>query len=140
MWLFELSEWYLKRKGIHYRTPKAFSSRGERMVASVLSKFGIEFQTQFPFHYLHVDFAIMKDGKLMFIEYDGIQHYQPVKKFGGMNSFIVQFIQDRLLNWQCKDEGIPMLRIKYNSSFRYIERKIKLLSPHVIEQLTVECL
>lgn len=124
MWLFELTEWYIKKKGIHYRTPKVFSSKGERMVASVLSKFGIEFQTQFPFHYLHVDFAIKKDGKLMFIEYDGIQHYQPIKKFGGLSRFIVQFIQDKLFNWQCKDEGIPLLRIKYNSSYRDIERKI----------------
>lgn len=124
MWLFKIAEQYYLRDGKKIRTPKKLSSKGERIVASTLEKHGIAYEAQYRFHCLHTDFAIRKGSRLYFIEYDGAQHFRPVKKFGGVRSFIVQYIHDWLFNVQCKDEGIKLLRIRYDIPYSNIEEMI----------------
>lgn len=47
------------------------------------------------------------------VEYDGRQHYEPEKYYGGMDTFNVRLIKDELRNKFCKDNNIKLLRIPY---------------------------
>jgi len=54
-------------------------------------------------YYVHADFAVHHKGKLFIIEYDGRQHYHPVKHFGGYGASIRQRLKDYLEDAECKD-------------------------------------
>ena len=51
------------------------------------------------------------------IEYDGLQHYEPVERFGGEETFKKTQIYDEIKNKYCKDNGIKMIRIPYTVKF-----------------------
>ena len=89
MWVFwlgnKIQDFKVKYLGKEIRIPSSKASKGERAVE-----------------------------KLYFIEYDGQQHYRPVKHFGGKRTFFYQRLRDIVEGWECKDRGIPLLRIKYN--------------------------
>lgn len=55
----------------------------------------------------------------MIIEYDGIQHFKPIKYFGGKDTFILTKKCDDIKNKYCKTNSITMLRISY-LKFNYI--------------------
>ena len=69
------------------------------------------------------DFRIELYGKMMYLEYDGEQHYKP-KCFGGMSkekaqeAFIKTQKHDQIKNKHCEDNDIPLLRIPF---FRFEE-------------------
>ena len=113
-----------KITGRKIKAPSSFASKGERCVAGVLAKHGIEYKPQHPLGYMHVDFAVVHQGKLFFIEYDGLQHYRPVRHFGGRKAFAVQKVRDTLEKWECRDRKIPLLRIRYDVPFEMIEPMI----------------
>ena len=47
------------------------------------------------------------------IEFDGIQHYEPVEHFGGQESYDYTVKHDKIKNEYCKNNGILLLRIPY---------------------------
>ena len=47
------------------------------------------------------------------IEYDGRQHFEIVKKFGGLEGFIDTKIRDTIKNTYCKKNNIKLIRIPY---------------------------
>jgi len=49
----------------------------------------------------------------MLIEYDGIQHFKPIKYFGGEEKFKFQQKTDFIKNEYCKNNNIKLLRIPY---------------------------
>ena len=64
------------------------------LVENILKELNINFETQFSIknisfqNYIKVDFKIQTlDNKLLFIEYNGIQHYKPIEYFGGEERF-----------------------------------------------------
>lgn len=126
MWLFtfcndvvRFQDWLLKRKRF---IPHGRASKGERAVEDVLNLHGIRFETQYELgYYVHVDFAIFHNDRMYLVEYDGRQHYHPVKYFGGRWKFILQRIRDIMEGWECKDRGIPLLRIRYDLPLDNIE-------------------
>lgn len=126
MWVFSFcnnvvrfQNWMLKRKRY---IPHGRASKGEREIESVLNRHGIRFETQYELGYfVHVDFAVYYNDKMYLVEYDGRQHYHPVKYFGGRWKFILQRIRDTIEGWECKDRGIPLLRIRYDVPFERIE-------------------
>lgn len=129
MWLFKVIDRAVvlldRMRGRTRRVPKAFASRGERVVAAALDRHGISYETQYELgRSVHVDFAVHHQGKLFLVEYDGTQHYRPVKRFGGMPAFILQRVHDVLENWECRDRGIPLLRIRYDVPYRVIEQML----------------
>ncbi len=69
-------------------------------------------------YWLRWDFIIEHNGKLGFIEYDGEQHFKPVR-FGGISkeeaalALAKRQDNDRIKNEYCKDNGYPLLRISY---------------------------
>lgn len=56
-----------------------------------------------------VDFKINN----VFIEYNGIQHYEPIKHFGGDNKFKKQQERDQILREYCKENNIRLIEIPY---------------------------
>lgn len=60
---------------------------------------------------LSFDFKIK--GKPILIEYNGRQHYKPVKYFGGKNAFEQQKINDKIKKDFCKENNIKLIIIPY---------------------------
>lgn len=126
MWFFtfcnnvvRFQDWMLKRKRF---IPHGRASKGEREVETVLNRHGIQFETQYELgYYVHVDFVVYYKDRMYLVEYDGRQHYHPVKYFGGRWKFFLQRWKDIIEVWECKDRGIPLLRIKYNVPLERIE-------------------
>lgn len=64
---------------------------------------------------LRFDFAVTDDcGNVMaLIEYDGRQHFEPVKQFGGADEFKRQRKSDELKEEYANNNGIRLIRISY---------------------------
>lgn len=94
-------------------------SKGEEKISKILNKNGISFVRQYTHkncvykHLLSFDFAIFKNNHLIcLIEYDGKQHFEPIEFFGGEEGFKEQQIRDEVKNNFCKNNNIPLIRIK----------------------------
>jgi len=63
----------------------------------------------------HVDGAICKNGLLICgIEYDGMQHFEPIKAWGGEKKLKENKKSDRKKNKKFKDNNIPLIRFSYD--------------------------
>lgn len=100
-----------------YRCTKCNISKGEMLIESLLKKNNIIFETQHTFddckfkRVLLFDFYLPKQNTL--IEYDGRQHFEIVKAFGGLEGFIDTKIRDTIKNEYCKNNNIKLIRIPY---------------------------
>lgn len=110
-----------------HRCPHCIESQGEHNIFLFLSKKHIDFISQYKFKDCKYKFLLPFDfyipSKNMCIEYDGIQHFEPVKHFGGEKRFKVRKIRDRIKNKYCKTHGIKLLRIKYDENLTDILNK-----------------
>ena len=99
-----------------------------------LEQNNIKFKKQYFFNDLPLfkfDFALESNsGKILLIEFDGRQHFEPVKKFGGDIEFSLQKIRDGRKNDYCKEKNIPLLRIHY--------KQIKEIQELITEFLALE--
>lgn len=106
------------RKGRRCRNCSA--STGESKVASALNKLGIDYQREKTFddlfyrNKLRIDFYI--PSKRIAIEYNGIQHYEPVKHFGGLENLEVTKTRDKIKEDYCKNNDITLVVIPYTTS------------------------
>jgi hypothetical protein len=98
--------------------PICRESNGEKNVAKTLDELGIEYRRNYTFkdckglkNKLPFDFYIPSLN--LCIEYDGLQHYQPVNRFGGEERLKYQQQCDDIKTNYCKDKGIKLLRITY---------------------------
>lgn len=108
-----------------------FASKGEQIIAELLTKNNINFIRQFTFkdliskynRNLKFDFAIVNnDGSLKYlIEYDGIQHSEPCELFGGEKGLKERQERDKIKNEYCKKHNITLLRI--NKDYRNLKIK-----------------
>ena len=129
MWLFELCNKVVRFEDKILKRPRFIprlrASKGEREVERVLNKHGIRFTPQYELGYfIHADFAVYYRSRIHIIEYDGRQHYHPVKYFGGWRQFLIQRFRDIIENIECKDRKMPILRIRYDVPFDLIEPMI----------------
>ena len=107
------------------------NSRGEREIAEFLRKNGIDFEIQYSFEGLngiggaplHFDFAIFDNNKNIkaLIEFQGEQHYQPVRFFGGEAKFEKQRTNDDLKRDYCNAHNLVLIEVSYTDS---IEEKL----------------
>ena len=58
------------------------------------------------------------------IEFDGLQHFEPIKHFGGQEAFEKLKTNDKIKNYYCEDNYINLIRIKYDEVDK-IERILK---------------
>lgn len=99
------------------------ASRGEIKIYDVLTESDLSFQEEQSFddllsingRPLRFDFAVFDDsGDLDFlIEYQGIQHYEPKSKFGGISGLRKQQYNDMQKREYCKKHNIPLIIIPY---------------------------
>lgn len=99
------------------------ASYGQIKIEDILNMSGLPYQEQYSFtdlvsssgHPLRFDFAVFDDdGQLDFlIQFQGIQHYQPKPKFGGMTGLKRQQFFDMQKRQYCKKHGIKLVIIPY---------------------------
>jgi very-short-patch-repair endonuclease len=96
-------------------------SYGERRIAEFLHKKKIKFTREwsFPTTTFRYDFYLPELGIL--IEYDGEQHFGPVKDFGGDISYIITKNYDNLKNDLAKLHKLHLIRIPY-TKYHQIEK------------------
>ena len=113
------------------------ASRGEITIEEILSEAGLYFQEEYSFpdlvsntgRPLRFDFAVFDDeGDIDFlIEYQGIQHYKPKDKFGGMAGLRKQQFNDMKKREYCRKHNIKLIAIPYTDepilSYDYIMTK-----------------
>ena len=99
------------------------ASRGEIKIEDILKVAGLNFKEEYSFpdlvstngRPLRFDFAVFDDaGDLDFlIEYQGIQHYEPKSKFGGISGLRKQQFNDMLKREYCQRHNINLIAIPY---------------------------
>jgi Zn finger protein HypA/HybF involved in hydrogenase expression/very-short-patch-repair endonuclease len=89
-------------------------SKGELKLMSLLSKYSVDFLTQHKFEDFNLVFDFYIPSKNIAIEYDGIQHFKPIKHFGGQKSFESQKVRDKQKDEYCRRKSICLLRIPYD--------------------------
>lgn len=100
--------------------PLCKKNRGETLIENILKEKNIEYIREKSIvwkdaRHLRFDFYIHlkdKDRKIA-IEFDGIQHFEPVKFFGGEDRFKLQKIYDKYKVDYCDTNDISLLRIHY---------------------------
>lgn len=102
------------------------SSKGEREIERVLLELGVDYTREFSFpdQRKRYDFGVYSKGDLKFLlEYDGIQHFEPVEYFGGTHKLVKQQISDVIKTSVAIEMGVPLERITYKE-YSNIECKI----------------
>ena len=99
------------------------ASRGEIKIEEIRATIEMSFVEDYRFsdllsntgHPLRFDFAVFDDnGDLDFlIEYQGIQHYEPKSKFGGLPGLRRQQYNDMKKREYCKKHNITLVIIPY---------------------------
>ena len=109
-------------------------SKGEEKIESYLSKKGFNYKRQF---YIKNEYVLCKNKRLfadfcinigknkVFIEYNGEQHYKPVKMWGGLDKFYDQQERDFAVRLYCQKHGIKLIVISYKD-FNNIENILDL--------------
>lgn len=97
--------------------PRCNSSKGELYVENILIDLGVQYQKQYPIKYanttIHSDFLVEYNNTTYIIEYNGKQHYTPIKHFGGELKFKKQLDRDNYLKQYCEYNGFVLLSIPY---------------------------
>ena len=68
-------------------------------------------------HTLKLDFYLEEQGQKFAIEYNGIQHYEPVEFFGGESEFVKQQERDSEKKKYCQENNITLICIPYNNEY-----------------------
>ena len=119
-------EVFLKTRSLLYNScgcPKCHKSKGEQLIENYLIHLNEKYETQHKVitpisirssGYASVDFYLPEHN--LFIEYNGIQHYKPVERFGGQLVFEHQQKRDQYIRKYCKENNIKLLEISYDNS------------------------
>jgi len=105
------------------------TSKGELFVESILKEESIIYCTQKTFddckyiNKLKYDFFLPELNTC--IEFDGEQHFKPIRWFGGKKAYIIQKIKDDIKNKYCLNNNIKIIRFKFDDDFDKIRCAIK---------------
>lgn len=101
----------------HYACPKCGKekSKGEKIIKQSLIDMSIDYLQQqsvtIQGHNLRFDFYLPQLAT--FIEFQGIQHFEPVAYFGGEEKFKKQIQYDNLKREYCKNNNFTLIEITY---------------------------
>lgn len=102
------------------RCPNCQSSKGEQKIKKYLDDRGFKYKKEMTFddlkyvNKLRFDYGVFKDGELLtLIEFDGLHHVKPIKKWGGEETLKLTQTRDAIKNKYAKENNIPLLRIPY---------------------------
>ena len=97
--------------------PKCACSKGEDLLTKIFSESNIKYVSQFSFKDLKIQGILKFDFYLLdyniLIEFDGSQHFEEVKHWGGKEGLKKIQLSDRLKEEYCKQNNIPLIRISY---------------------------
>jgi len=105
----------------HYRgagCPKCISSRGENMIRKILQDLNISMVEQKTFtdlkhkNKLKCDFYLPEQN--IVIEYNGLQHYEPVEAFGGVKALIETQERDLAKYQYLEEKSISLIIVRYD--------------------------
>ena len=105
---------------IHIVTDKeATWSSGEDMIKKYLKSQNIEFSFQ---HYVReirkrFDFSVEWNQQLVFIEFDGEQHFKVINRWKGKKGYLDRRKADIKKNEYCCKNEIPLLRIRFDQAY-----------------------
>jgi len=103
-----------------YGCPICKESKGETIITQYLDNLNIKYHKQKIFdkcknkNFLPFDFYLPEHN--VCIEYDGLQHYEPIEFFGGIDSLKKYQKNDKIKNEYCKKNNIHLIRIKYDEN------------------------
>jgi very-short-patch-repair endonuclease len=113
---------FIQSPNMHLRNngcPICCESKGEKLVRVFLLENKINFIQQHKFNdcknILPLPFDFYLPDYNICIEYDGIQHYKPVKAFGGQKGFELTKKNDLVKTNFCYDNRLTLIRIPYFS-------------------------
>lgn len=114
------------------------NSKNEMIIKQMLSKYQIQYTSQKIFEdcrdILPLPFDVYLLEYNVCIEYDGMQHFQPIEYFGGVSSFETTRRHDKIKSEYCNKNNIELWRINYQDNVeeklmtflsKYIDDKIK---------------
>ena len=93
-------------------------SKGEEYIKSYLIEKEIKYIHQHGFdtcrniNRLNFDFYLPDHDTC--VEFDGLQHFKPVKEFGGDKSFLDGIKRDGIKNKWCLENNVALIRIRYD--------------------------
>lgn len=111
---------FLQSPNVHLRSgcPHCNESKGEKEISKFLNKYNIINNRQHKFHdcknILQLPFDFFIPHIRTCIEFDGIQHYEPVEYFGGLKAYESLKINDKIKSDYCEDNYISLIRIRYD--------------------------
>lgn len=114
--------------------PICKESKGEAIIRNYLIENNIKFVQEYKILEcrnklpLPFDFCLELNGKILLIEFNGIQHYKSIKYFGGDTRFRQLIKRDLIKKEYCSSNNIPLLIIKYNQ----LNKTVKLLREFII--------
>lgn len=137
-----------KEHGSFYQSPKdhlngcgcqkcSNFSNGEKIIEEILYDIGISYNKQYKFddclskNNVKLPFDFYLPDINILIEYDGRQHFEPVSKFGGVESFLNLRENDNRRNKWCEEKGIDLIRISYKSQTDDINRLLKIINSKI---------
>lgn len=95
--------------------PFCNESSGEKRIRLYLEKNSVLHERQYAIKYkdnnYRADFFVPLEN--LIIEYNGAQHYKPIKQFGGAKAFHKQQKRDCKVREYCKENNIKLLEISY---------------------------
>ena len=107
--------------------PKCNDSKGEKKISYFLTNSNVKYIEQYKFdnckHKYKLPFDFYLPEYNCCIEYDGKQHFEIIKYWGGEENFNKIKIRDKIKNDYCIENNIKLIRIKYNDN---INEKINL--------------
>ena len=105
---------------IHIVTNKeAEGSSGEECIKQFLKTRNISFRKE---HYIReirkrYDFSFKWNDVLVFIEFDGEQHFKSINRWKGKKGYMERRKADMEKNEYCRNNNIPLLRIRFDQVY-----------------------
>lgn len=110
-------------KGSYVKSCGCLKSSFEEDIKKILQNNNIDFKREYAFDDLYgdkgklrFDFAIFKNNQIKYlIEYQGEQHYYPVKHWGGEEAFLKRKKYDKIKKEYCNTHNIPLIILNKNT-------------------------
>lgn len=110
--------------------PRCIESSGERILSKLLDNFNITYIREYKIKGYRYRFDFYLPDTNIYIEFNGIQHYHPIKRFGGDKALIETKRNDKIKKRLVKDNDGILITISYRHFSKlhtgeYLTQKLK---------------
>ena len=107
----------------HGKCPKCKASVAEQRIMKYLDDHNIQYEREYHIGKSNARYDFYIPGYNLLIEYDGIQHFKPNNRFGGIKALKHIRKRDRYKNHLAKIKGYHLIRFNYKQ-FKDIEKVV----------------